>query len=197
MWELDHKEGWVLKNWFFQTVVLENILESPLGCKEIKTVNPKGNQPWIFIGRTDAVAEAPILWPPDVKRWIIRKDSDAGENWRQEEKGTIKDEMVGWHHWLDGHEFEQTLGDGEEQGSLACCSTRGRQELDMTEQLNNNKKTYPSVFVHIYSPVQQNVFVTRNGNPLQYSCLENPHGQTSLAGYKSMGWHKSQTQLSN
>ena len=111
MWELDHKEGWVLKNLCFWTVMLEKILESPLDCKEIKPFNPKGNQSWILIGRTDADAEAPILWPPDVNRWVIRKDPDAGKDWRQEEKGT-KDEMVGWHHWLNGHEFEQAPGDG-------------------------------------------------------------------------------------
>ena len=106
----------------FQTVVLEKTLESPLDCKEIKPVNPKGNQPWIFIGRTDAKAEAPILWLPEVKSQLIGKDPDIGKDWRQEEKGAAEDEMVGWHHWLNGHEFEQTQGDGEGQGSLACCS---------------------------------------------------------------------------
>ena len=106
MWELEHKQGWVSKNWCFWTVMLEKTLESPLGCKEIKLVNPKGNQTWIFIGRTDAVAEAPILWPPDTKSWLIGKDPDAGKDWRQEEKGMTEDEMVGWHHRLNGHEFE-------------------------------------------------------------------------------------------
>ena len=105
MWELDHKEGWVPKNWCFWTVVLEKTLESPLDCKEIKPVNPKGNQPWVFIGRTDGEAEAPILWPPDAKNWLIWKDPDAGKDWRQEEKGMREDEMVVWHHWLNGHEF--------------------------------------------------------------------------------------------
>ena len=109
-------------------------------CKEVKPVHPKGNQSWIFIGRTDAEAEAPILWPPDVKSRLIRKDADAGKDWRQEEKGATEDEMVGWHHWLNGHEFEQTLGDGEGQGSLVCCSPWGRKESDMTEWLNKNKK---------------------------------------------------------
>ena len=118
MWELDLKEGWVLKNWCFQTVMLEKTLENPLDCK-IKSVNPKGNQPWVFIGRTDA--KAPILWPPDAMSWLIWKDPDAGKDRRQEEKGTTEDEMVGWHHWLNGQEFEKTLEDGEEQGSLACC----------------------------------------------------------------------------
>ena len=106
MWELDHKESWTLKNWCFWTVVLEQTLESPLDSKEIKPVNPKGNQSWIFIGMTDTEAEAPILWPPDVKNWLSGKDPDAGKDWRQEEKGTTEDEMVGWHHRLNGHEFE-------------------------------------------------------------------------------------------
>ena len=109
MWELDYKETWVPKNWCFWTVVLEKTLESPLDCKEIKAVNPKGNQSWIFTGRTNAEAEAPILWLPDEKNWPIEKDPDAGKDWRQEEKGTTEDEMVGWHHQLDGHEFQQAL----------------------------------------------------------------------------------------
>ena len=132
MWRLDHKESWVPKNWCFWTVVLEKILESPLDCKEIQPVHPKGNQSWIFFGRTDAEAETPILWPPDVKNWLIRKDPDAGKDWRQEEEGTTEDEMVGWHHWLDGLKFEQTLGDCEGQGSLTCCSPWGHKESDMT-----------------------------------------------------------------
>ena len=106
MWELDHKEGWVLKNGCFWTVVLEKTLESPLDCKEIKPVNPKGNQPWIFIGWTDSEAGAPIVWPPDAKSQLIRKDPDAGKDWRQEEKGTTEDETVGWHHWLNGHKLD-------------------------------------------------------------------------------------------
>ena len=124
-------------SWCFWTVVLEKTLESPLDCKELKPVNPTGNQSWIVIGRTDAEAETPILWPPDVKNWLIGKDPDAGKDWGQE-KGTIGVKMVGWHHWLDGHEFEQVLGDGEGQGSLVCCSPWGRKESDMTDQLNNN-----------------------------------------------------------
>ena len=106
MWELDCKESWVLKNWCFWTVVLEKTLENPLDCKEIQLVHPKGNQSWIFIGRTDAEAETPILWPPDAKSWLIWKDPDSGKDWRWEEKGMIEDEMVKWHHWLNGHEFE-------------------------------------------------------------------------------------------
>ena len=106
MWELDHKESWVLKNWCFLTVVLEKTLESPLDWKEIQVIHLKGNQSWRFIGRTDVEAETPILWPPDVKRWFIWKDPDAGKDWRQEEKGLTENELVGWHHWLNGHEFE-------------------------------------------------------------------------------------------
>ena len=136
MWELDYKESWMPKNWCFWTVVLEKTLESPLGCREIKPVNPKGNQSWIFIGRTDAEAEVPILWLSDVKNWLIWKDPDAGKDWIQEERGTTEDEMVGWHHQFDGHEFEQAFGVGDGQGSLVCCSSWGCRELDTTEWLN-------------------------------------------------------------
>ena len=136
MWELDHKESWVPKNWCFWTMVLEKILESPLDCREIQPVSPQGNQLWIFIGRTDAKAEVPILWPPDVKNGLIGKDPDAGKDWRQEEKGVTEDEMVGWHHQLNGHGFGWTLGVGDGQGHLACCSPWGHKESDMTEQLN-------------------------------------------------------------
>ena len=106
MWELDYKKGWAPKNWCFWTVVLVKTLESPLDCKEIETVHAKRNLPWIFTGRTDAEAETPILWPPDAKNWLIWEDPDAGKDWRWEEKGMTEDEMVGWHHWLNGHEFE-------------------------------------------------------------------------------------------
>ena len=123
MWELDYKESWV-QNWCFWTVVLEKTFESPLDCKEMQPVHPKGDQSWVFIGRTDAEAETPILWPPDVKSWLIRKDPDAGKDWRRE-KGTTEDEMVGWHHRLDGHEFEQTPGVGDGQRGLVCCSPWG------------------------------------------------------------------------
>ena len=133
--ELDYKESWVLKNWYFWTVVLKKTLESPLDCKEIQPVHPKGNQSWIFIGRTNAEAETPILWPPDGKNGLIWKDPDAGKDWRQE-KWTTEDEMVGWHHQLNGQEFEQALGVGDGQGSLACCSPWGCKESDMTELLN-------------------------------------------------------------
>ena len=141
MWELDHRDGWLPKNWCFWTVVLEKTLESPLDCKEIKPVNSKGNKPWIFIGRTDA--EALILWPPDAKSWLIRKFPDAGKDWGQEETGTTEDEMVGWHPWLNGCQFEQALRDGEGQGTLACCSPWGHKGLDTIEQPNNNNKIIP------------------------------------------------------
>ena len=121
MWELDCEESWALKNWCFWTVVLEKTLESPLECKEIQPVHPKGNQSWMFIGRTDAEAETPILWPLDAKNWLIGNDSDAGKDWRQEEKGMTEDEMVGWHQQLEGHKFEQAPGVHDGQGSLACC----------------------------------------------------------------------------
>ena len=134
MWELDCEESWALKNWCFWTVVLEKTLESPLDCKEIKQVHPKGNQSWIFIGRTDAEAETPKLWPPHEK-WLIWKDPKAGKHPRQEEKGTTEDEMTGSHHQLKGHEFEWTLGVSDGQGGLACYSPWGRR-VSRTEWLN-------------------------------------------------------------
>ena len=132
MWELDHKESWVPKNWCFWTVVLEKTLEIPLDCKEIQPVHPKGDQFWVFIGRTDVEAEAPILWPPDVKSWLIGKDPDVGKGWRQEEKGTTEDEIVGQHHRLNGQGFEQALGVGDGQGSLACCSPQGHSQTQLS-----------------------------------------------------------------
>ena len=140
--DLDCEEGWVPKNWCFWTVVLEKTLENPLDCKEIKPLHPKGDQSWIFIGRTDVEAETPILWPPDVKNWLIWKDPDAGKDWEQEEKGTTEDEMAGWHHWLNGHESQWTPGVGDGQGGLACCDSWGRRvghdwatELNWAEHL--------------------------------------------------------------
>ena len=150
MWELDYKESWVPKNWCFWTVVLEKTLESSLDCKEIQPVHSKlGDQPWVFFGRNDAKAETPVLWPPHVKSWLTGKDSDAGRDWGQEEKGTIEDEMAGSHHWFDGREWwsdsmEWTLGDGDRQGGLACCDSWGRKELDTTERLiwSDTESTY-------------------------------------------------------
>ena len=140
MWELDYKESWELKNWCPWTVVLDKTLESPLDCKDIKPVNPKRKLSWIFIRRTDTEAEASKLWPPDAKNWHIWKDPDAGKDCRQE-KGSTEDEMVGWHHWLDGHEFEPASNVGDGQGSLVCFSpwAWGLKELDMTEWLNWTK----------------------------------------------------------
>ena len=146
MWELDYKEGWRPKNWCFWTVALEKTLESPSESKEIQPVHPKEDQSWIFIGRTDAKAETPILWPPDAKNWLIWKDPDPRKDWRQEEKGTTEDEMVGWHHWLYGHEFEQALGDRDGQGSLECCNPWGHKQSDMTEQLNWTDRTISWIF---------------------------------------------------
>ena len=136
LWITTSKEGWAPKSWCFQFVVLEKTLESYLDCQDFKPVNTKGNQPWIFTGNTDA--EAPIFWPPDVKSQVIENDSDSGKDRRQEGKGMTAVEMVRWHHWLNGHEFEQALGDGDEQGSLMCCSAWGHKESDITEQLNIN-----------------------------------------------------------
>ena len=160
MWELDHEEGWAPKNWCFWTVVLEKTLESPLDCKDIKPVNYKGNQPWIFIGRTGAETETPILWPPDSKSQFIRKD--AGKDWGQEEKGTTEGKMVGWHHRHSGHEFEQTPGDSEKQRSLACCSSWGSRvghSLETEKQqcvLDSEPQSLISVFLcnlfsHLFS----------------------------------------------
>ena len=137
MWELDCKESWAPKSWCFWTVVLEKTLESPLDCKEIQPVHLKRNQSWIFIGRTDAEAEAPILWPPYVKNWLIGKDPDAGKDWRWEEKGMTEDEMVGWHHWLDWHESEQALGVGDSTGKPTVLKSMEWQRVGqdlLTEQ---------------------------------------------------------------
>ena len=133
---LDCEESWVPKNWCFWIVESEKTLESPLDFKEIQPVHPKGNQSWVFIGRTDTEAETPILWPLHVKSWLIGKDPDAGRNWGQEEKGTTEDEMAGWYHGLDRHEFGCALGVGAGQGGLACCDSWGHKESDTTEWLN-------------------------------------------------------------
>ena len=136
MWELDCEESWALKHWCFWTVVLEKTLESPLDCKEIQWIHPKGDQSWVCIGRTDAEAETPVLWPPHVKSWLTGKDPDAGRDWGQEEKGMTEDEMAGWQHRLNGREFGWALGVGDGQGGLACCDSWRRNESKPTEQLN-------------------------------------------------------------
>ena len=150
MWVLDHKGSWAPKNWCFWTVVLEKTLESPLNCKEIQSVNPKGNQSWIFIGRADAEAEAPILWSTDAKNWLIGKDPDAGKDWRQEEKGMIEDEMVGWHHWFNGHEFEQTMGVGGGQGTL-CAAVHGVAKSQTW--LSNWNELRTGILFPLFSPI--------------------------------------------
>ena len=181
MWELDHKQSWTLNYWCFWTVVLEKILESPLDCKVIQPVNPRGNRSWIFIGRTDVEAETPILWPPDVKNWLIRNNPDAGKDWRQEEKGTTEDEMVGCYHQLNGYEFEQTPGDGEGQGNLTCCSLWGHKESDTTEWLNNISKWKESEKVYIL-----HIYICKTGRrkwqPTPVFLPGESQGQRSLVG---------------
>ena len=147
MWELDCEESWVPKNWCFWTVVLGKTLESPLDYKEIQPVHSKGDQSWVFFRRTDAKAETPVLWSPHAKSWLIGKDSDAGRDWGQEEKGITENEMAGRHHQLDGHEFEWTPGVGEGQGGLACCNSWGCKESDTTERLNWTEWHMTSFFV--------------------------------------------------
>ena len=155
-------------NWCFWTVVLEKTLESPLDCKEIQQVHPKGDKSWVFIGRTDAEAETPILCPPDAKSWFIWKDTDAGKDWGQEEKGTIEDDMVGWHHWLNGHGFGWTLGIGDGQGGLACCGSWCHKELDTTEPLNwlTDSKILDSFKIHLITP---------NPKPPPQTCRQRKH----------------------
>ena len=157
MWELDYKENWVPKNWCFWTVVLEKTLESPLDCKEIQPVHSKGDQSWVLIGRTDVEAETPVLWLFDAKSWLIWEDPDAGKDWRREEKGMTEDEMVGWHHWLNGHESGWTPGVGDGQGGMACCSPWGRKELDTTEQLK-----WTELVIHYYKDLFEAI--------LQFTC---------------------------
>ena len=156
MWELDYKERWAPNNWCFSTVVLEKTLESPLYCKEIQPIHPKGEQCWVFIGRTDIEAETPILWPPDEKSWLIGKDPHAGKHWGQEEKVMTKDEMVGWHHRLNGHGFGWTPRVGDGQGTLVCCSSQGHKELEMTEQLN---WTDPKVCAQDHIVIKSSVYM--------------------------------------
>ena len=155
MWELDCEEGWALKRWCIWTVVLEKTLESPLDFKEIQPVHSEGDQPWDFFGMNDAKAATPVLWPPHSKSWLIGKDSDAGRDWGKEEKGTTEDEMVGWHHRLDAHEFGWTPGDGDGQGGLVCCDSWCHKELDTTEWLNwtewlPKQMDKYTVFVYLY-----------------------------------------------
>ena len=142
--ELDKDKGWAPKNWCFWTLVLEKTLENPLDYKEIQRVHSE-DQPWDFFGGNDVEAGTPVLWPPHAKSWLTGKDSDAGRDWRQEEKGTTEDERAGWHHWLDGRESEWTPGVGDGQGGLACCDSWGHEELDMTERLNWTERLHRAV----------------------------------------------------
>jgi len=160
MWELDCEEGWAPKNWCFWTVMLEKTLESPLNCKEIQLVHSEGDQPWDFFGRRDAKAETPVLWPPHAKSWLIGKNSDAGRDWGQEEKGMTEDEMAGWQHWLNGPESGWAPGVGDGQGGLACCDSWGRKESDTTERLNWTELKVSLVFYSTVIPML---------NPLIYS----------------------------
>ena len=144
---------YIVHNWFFWTVVLEKILESPLDCREIQSVHSEGDQPWDFFGRNDAKAETPVLWAPHGMSWLIGKDSDAGRDWGQEEKGTTEDEMAGWHHWLDGRESEWTPGASDGQGGLVCCDSWGHKESDTIEQLNWTELNIPAkvlLFIFIF-----------------------------------------------
>ena len=179
MWELDYKETWALKNWFFWTVMLEKTLQSSLDCKEIKPVHSKGNKSWIFIGRTDAEAEAPVFWPPEANSLLNGNDPDAGKDWGQEEKGTTEHEMAGWHHPLNGHGFEQTPGNSEGRGSLACCSPRGHKESDTAEWLNNNHGTvHKTAYYCIH---KGSFFLERN-----FVWFERIHFNSSMFPYDSL-----------
>ena len=174
MWELGCEESWVLKKWCFWTVVLEKTLESILDCKEIQPVHPKGDQSCVFIGRTDAEAETPILWPPHAKSWLTEKDPDAGRDWGQEEKGMTENEMAGWHCQLDEHEFESTSGVCDGQGGLACYDSWGRKELDMTERLNWIELNWilpSSGHVEDLGDTQ-----LQSGGPRKLTCLDLPRG---------------------
>ena len=185
-------------------MVLEKTFVSPLKCKEIQPVHPKGDQSWVFFGRTDAEAETPVLWPPLVKSWLIGKNSDAGRDCRQKEKGTTEDEMAGWHHQLDGHQFEWTPGVGDGQGVLVCCNSWGRKESDTTESLSwteliqwlRSKESACRAEDLGSVPWLGRFPGGGHGNPLQYSCLENSMDrgawQTTVHGVE-----KSRTWLSN
>ena len=163
MWEWDYEKGWAPKNWCFWTVVLEKTLESPLDCKEIQPVHPKGNRSWVFFGRNDAKAETPVLWPSHEKSWHSRKDSDAGRDWGQEEKGTTEDEIAGWHHWLDGRDSECTPGVGDGQGGLASCNSWGhvsRTRLSDWTELIGSADVYQNYLTVQHLPLPSCAFLT-------------------------------------
>ena len=167
MWQLDYKESWAPKYLCYWSVVLEKTLESPLDFKEIQTVHPKGDQSWIFIGRVDTEAEAAILWPPDVKNWLLGKDLGAGKDWRREEKGMTEDELVGCHHWLNARKFEQAPGVDDGQGSLACCSPWGHKGSDVIEWLNWTEHIW------MVMSVSTSVYILSVGYPKYYSINNN------------------------
>ena len=194
MWELDSKESWVPKNWCFWTMVLDKTLESPLGCKEIQPVHTKGDQSQVFIGRTDVEAETPKLWPPDVKNWLIWKDPDAGKDWRQEEKGTTEDEMVGWHHPLNRHEFRYTLGVGDGQGGLAYCGSWGcksRTRLSDWTELNWIALLYCVGFCHISTWVSHGCTHV----PSLLNLLPTPSHPSRLSQTSATCWHSDAVRL--
>ena len=194
MWELDHKERWVPKNWYFWIVVLEKTLESLLDNKEIKLVNPKGNQSWIVIGSTDAEAETPILWSPDAKSWLSGKDHDAGKDWSQEKKEMTEEEMVWWYHWLNGHEFQQILGDGEGQGNLACCNPWGCKESDTTEWLNNNQQylgCFHTLVILNKTAVNMRVQIYFRDNDFTSFGFWKKKSQTWLRDWIELNWKRS------
>ena len=181
MWELEFEESCALKNWCFWTVVLEKTLESPLDCKEIQPVHSEGDQSWVFFIRNDAKPKTPVLWPPHANSWLIGKDSDAGRDWGQEEKGTTEDEMAGWHHRLDGHESKWTPGDGDGQGGLACCYSWGRKELDTTERLNwtelNTFEHWEDIAIPWHEGMKRSDSIT--GGPRRDGAIENDLPQIS------------------
>ena len=163
MWELDCEESWALKNWCFWTAVLEKTLESHLDCKQIKPLHPKGDQPWVVFGRNDAKAEAPVLWPPHEKSWLIGKDSVVGRDWGQEEKGMMEEEMAEWHHRLNGRESEWTPGVGDRQGDLVCCDSRSCKESDTTERLNWTEPNFNIVQIYyFYLMIRYFMFYSRS-----------------------------------
>ena len=181
MWEMDYKESWLPNNWCFWTVVLEKTLESPLNCKEIWPVHRKGNQSWVFIGRSDVEAKTPILWPPYVKSWLIWKDPDAGKDWGREEKGTTEDEMAGWHHRLNGNGFRWTLGVGDGQEGLACCGSWCWTRLSDWTELNV-LVVFPVFFNLSLFLIRDKFFEGRypkggHEKPLQCSSLESPRSE--------------------
>ena len=168
MRELDCEESWALKNWCFWTVMLEKTLESPLDCKEIQQVHTKGDQSWVFFGRTDAKAETPVLWPPHAKSWLMGKDSDAGKDWGQEEKGMTENEMTGWHHRLNGLEYEWTPGDGDGQEGLVCCDSWGLKKLDTTERLNWTELNWRNTGIQGKKKKKKTLMCVMIENPVEF-----------------------------